>query len=81
MEISMIKMPHVPNKGGVQLKCTVSSGTSPLMWNFIFLKHFLLGYMIVSCGWCMRYSTPCLRSRKAGSVGSILCPLRRVVRH
>ena len=34
-----------------------------------------------SCGWCMIYSMPCLRSIKSGSVGAFMQPLRLMVRY
>ena len=37
--------------------------------------------MMDSCGWCMRYYVPCLRARKADSVGALMQPLRRIARY
>ena len=48
---------------------------------YLFFKKIFLEYMIGSCVWCMRYSTPCLRLSKAGSIGAFMCPLRRMLRY
>ena len=45
------------------------------------LKCLFIECMIGSWGWCMRYSMPCMRERKAGSVVAFIQPLIRMVRY
>ena len=48
----------------------------PLFWRnidvcfYLFWFFYLLEYMMVLCGHCMRYSMPCLKERKAASIGA-----------